>query len=110
MRKTKRPSRPKPTLQSMAMEHAVAAFQAIVQIAENSLDDSVRLKASQAIVDRAYGRPPQLDPKDFVKKEDRLAAIIAHAMDAGSRLQVSYKGRRKPRPIIDDDIDEDVEP
>jgi hypothetical protein len=46
-------------VQELAREHGPRAIQAILNLAETSQDDKVRLAAWDKILDRAYGRPAQ---------------------------------------------------
>ena len=49
----------KQQLMQMAKEHAQAALETLVDVAKNGDTASSRVSAANAILDRAYGRPPQ---------------------------------------------------
>ena len=49
----------KRALAEMAKEHAEAALLTLVEIATGDCAASARVSAATAILDRAYGRPPQ---------------------------------------------------
>lgn len=46
-------------IQDMAREHGPRAIQAILELAQNSQDEKIRLAAWDKILDRGYGRPAQ---------------------------------------------------
>jgi hypothetical protein len=52
-------SQAKRELAAKATEHADAALQTLREIAANGQSEAARVSASIAILDRAYGRPPQ---------------------------------------------------
>jgi hypothetical protein len=58
-RKKGKVSEAKRELAEMAKEHAEAALLTLVEIAKGDCAASARVTASVAILDRAYGRPPQ---------------------------------------------------
>ncbi len=43
---------------AVAETHALEALQALVTLAKGAASESVRMSAANAILDRAYGRPP----------------------------------------------------
>jgi hypothetical protein len=43
----------------MAKEHGEAALRTLAQIAQSGESESARVTAATAILDRAYGKPPQ---------------------------------------------------
>jgi hypothetical protein len=49
----------KRALAEMAREHADAALRTLVEIATGEAPPSARVSAATAILDRAYGKPPQ---------------------------------------------------
>lgn len=54
----------KKDLAEMAKEHAEKALGVLVQIAQGGESEAARVSAANAILDRAYGKPPQaLDHK-----------------------------------------------
>lgn len=54
----------KKDLAEMAKEHAEKALGVLVQIAQRGESEAARVSAANAILDRAYGKPPQaLDHK-----------------------------------------------
>lgn len=54
----------KKDLAEMAKEHAEKALRVLVQIAQGGESEAARVSAANAILDRAYGKPPQaLDHK-----------------------------------------------
>lgn len=46
-------------LSELAKEHVPAALSTLVDIATNGESESARVSAANAIIDRAYGKPPQ---------------------------------------------------
>ncbi len=46
-------------LAEMAKEHAPAALQTLADIATNGESEAARVSAAVAVLDRAYGKPPQ---------------------------------------------------
>ena len=58
-RKLGKVSKAKRELAAMAKEHAEAALLTLVEIAAGDGATSARVSAATAILDRAYGKPPQ---------------------------------------------------
>ena len=58
-RKRGKVGKAKRALAEMAKEHAEAALRTLVEIATGDGAASARVSAATAILDRAYGRPPQ---------------------------------------------------
>jgi len=58
-RKRGKVGKAKRELAEMAKEHAETALLTLVEIAQGSCAASARVSAAIAILDRAYGRPPQ---------------------------------------------------
>ena len=58
-RKKGKVSEAKRELAEMAREHAEAALNTLVEIATGDCAASARVSAATAILDRAYGKPPQ---------------------------------------------------
>jgi hypothetical protein len=57
-------SQAKRDLAEMAKDHAEAALNVLVEIAQGGESEGARVSAANAILDRAYGKPPQaLDHK-----------------------------------------------
>lgn len=52
-------SQAKRDLADMAKDHAETALGVLVEIAKRSDSDAARVSAANAILDRAYGKPPQ---------------------------------------------------
>jgi len=81
-------------LADMAKTHAAAALKTLAEIAKDGESESARVSAATAILDRAYGRPPQAmqltgEEGGPIKTEDvtdqkRLAAL-AHLIAKASR-------------------------
>lgn len=46
-------------LSAMAQEHAPQALKTLVDIARNGKQEAARVAAANALLDRAYGKPPQ---------------------------------------------------
>jgi hypothetical protein len=76
----------KATLSELAREHTATALETLVYVMKNSESDSNRVAASIAILDRAYGRPPQavmhsgadggaIKTEDVTTPERRRAAL-----------------------------------
>lgn len=49
----------KKDLAEMAKEHAEAAIAVLVEVATSGESEAARVSAANAILDRAYGKPPQ---------------------------------------------------
>ena len=47
----------KARLSELAREHTAAAFDTLVDVCENGLNETARISAATAILDRGYGRP-----------------------------------------------------
>lgn len=58
-RKPGKVSKAKRELMEMAKDHAPAALETLVQIAQGGESEAARVSAANAILDRGYGRPPQ---------------------------------------------------
>lgn len=74
----------KKTFAEIAKEHAPIALETLAKIAKSSENDSARVAACNAILDRAYGKPPQFSTAnhaDFRRAtdmtDDELASIAA---------------------------------
>lgn len=74
----------KGTFADIAKRHAPAALETLAKIAKSSENDSARVSACNAILDRAYGKPPQFSTAnhaDFRRAtemtDDELASIAA---------------------------------
>ena len=74
----------KGTFAEIAKRHAPAALATLAKIAKSSENDSARVSACNAILDRAYGKPPQFSTAnhaDFRRAtemtDDELASIAA---------------------------------
>lgn len=52
-------SQAKRDLADMAKDHAAEALEVLVAIAKRGESESARVSAANAILDRAYGKPPQ---------------------------------------------------
>ena len=71
----------------MARSHAPQALRTLVAISKDTqAPHAARVSASQAILDRAYGKPPTLSTQDTTQlkraidmTDDELAAIVAKA-------------------------------
>lgn len=84
----------KATLSDLARVHTATALNALVSIAKKGESESARVAASNAILDRAYGRPTQshqhsgaVGTYDLTKVSNddlaRLEAILGPLADAG---------------------------
>lgn len=74
-RKKGKVSKAKRELAEMAKEHAEAALLTLVDVASGDCAASARVSAAIAILDRAYGKPPQaLEHSTMV--EDPLAQLL----------------------------------
>ena len=58
-RKPGKVSAAKRELSEMAKEHAEMALRTLAQIAQSGEGEAARVSAATAILDRAYGKPPQ---------------------------------------------------
>lgn len=58
-RKPGKVSAAKRELSDMAKEHAAMALQTLANIAQSGEGEAARVSAANAILDRAYGKPPQ---------------------------------------------------
>lgn len=70
-------SQAKRELATMAKDHAEAALQTLLEIAQGGESEAARVSAANAILDRADGKPPQsmhntgdLAPVVIIQKED----------------------------------------
>jgi hypothetical protein len=73
-------------VQQLARQQAPAAFQRICELA-GSKDERIALAASQAILDRAYGRPVQAVQSE-VKKIDMAQLFAAAAKQVSEDAKV----------------------
>lgn len=58
-RKPGKVGKAKRALAEMARDHAEAALRTLADIASNGESEAARVSAANAILDRAYGKPPQ---------------------------------------------------
>jgi hypothetical protein len=80
------------TVMELAREHGPRAIEVLVEVMNNSkATASARAMAADRILDRAYGKPPQLTTADAGQfrracdlSDDELAAIIAAGQPASS--------------------------
>lgn len=93
-RKPGKVSKAKRELAEMAKGYAEAALKTLADIAKNGTNESARVSASIAILDRAYGKPSQavqhsgtVGSYDLTKVSDadlkRLESILRAATDSG---------------------------
>ena len=73
------------SIQELARKHAPEAIKTLADIAKNGTP-SARVSAAIALLDRAYGKPPQFNTGDATSfrkavdmSDDELAAIVARA-------------------------------
>jgi hypothetical protein len=73
-------------IKQLARQHAPAAFQRICELVE-SKDERIALAASQAILDRAYGRPVQAVQSEVTKLDmNQLFLEAAKAASAEEKV------------------------
>src|SRR5947207_10841708 len=94
-------------LQDLAREHSEAALAALVAIYEDEKAPSAaRVSAANAILDRAYGKPPQFNTGDSGRlrdalslSDDELAAIAAGSERAAETENEGARGMKiRPCP------------
>ncbi|MER8806042.1 hypothetical protein NKH65_03925 [Mesorhizobium australicum] len=75
-RKKGKVSEAKRAISDMAKVHAEAALETLAEIASKGESDSARVSAANAILDRAYGKPPQAVQHTGKDGKDLPAAIV----------------------------------
>ena len=76
------------TLSELARAHTDLALGVLVQVAKNGESESARVSAACALLDRAYGKPSQINELS-VQPEDRLNAVIREINQRGSTAPMS---------------------
>lgn len=87
-RKKGKVSQARRDLAEMAREHAPAALQTLMEVATGDGPESARVSAATAILDRAYGRPPQALEHSAKSLDDELAEMLDRVSGNAFRPQV----------------------
>lgn len=85
------------TLSELAKEYSADALRSLHRVAVFGKREAAIVSASVAILDRAYGKPAQLEMNWGEEKEDRLAELMAEITRRGSTAPI-----RPERSAVDD--------
>lgn len=91
-RKNKATVEEKLTLSELAKHFAPDALAALHRIATTGQSEAAVVSASTAILDRAYGRPRQIDLSE--EKEDGLTLLLRDISKRGSCAPIAQRDKR----------------